>query len=136
MCALGKTLFYIIYITGIVELPNINVPRLATSQLANIFGNDTIYRHGKKKIEKGKKPRNKPNKPSAEGASELRSAETTSPLANIFGNDTIYWHDKKKLTRAKKPRNKLNKSCEGLCESLQLTIHVACQFYLNEFFCN
>ena len=26
MCDLGKTLFYIIYITGIVQLPNINVP--------------------------------------------------------------------------------------------------------------
>ena len=25
MCALGKTLFYIIYITGVVELPNINI---------------------------------------------------------------------------------------------------------------
>ena len=31
------------------------IPRLATSRLANIFGNDTIYRHDKKKIEKGKK---------------------------------------------------------------------------------
>ena len=26
ICALGKALFYIIYITGNVELPNINVP--------------------------------------------------------------------------------------------------------------
>ena len=26
MCALGKTLFYKTYITGIAELPNINVP--------------------------------------------------------------------------------------------------------------
>ena len=56
MCALGKTLFYIIYITGIVELPNINVPRLATSQLANIFGNDTIHRHGKKRLKRAKNP--------------------------------------------------------------------------------
>ena len=56
--------------------------RLATSRLANIFGNGTIYRHDKKKTEKGRNPRNKPNIPnkrrarsSAEGASVLRSAE-------------------------------------------------------------
>ena len=50
--------------------------RLATSRLANTFGNGTVYRHDKK-IEKGEKPRNEPNEPSAEGASELRSAKGT-----------------------------------------------------------
>ena len=50
--------------------------RLATSRLANTFGNGTAYRHDKK-IEKGKNPRNEPNKPSTEGASELRSAKGT-----------------------------------------------------------
>ena len=65
-------------------------PRLATSRLANIFGNGTMYRHDKKKTEKGRNPRNKPNipnKPSAEGTSELRAHQN-------------------------------RKSCEGLCESL------------------
>ena len=66
-----------------------------------------------KKIEKGKKKRKKWNKPSAEGASELRSAEAASPLANIFGNDTIYRHNKKNEKGKKKPRNKLNKPSAG-----------------------
>ena len=46
--------------------------RLATSRLANynIFGNGTIHGH-EEKIKKGKNTRNKLNKPSAEGVSEL-----------------------------------------------------------------
>ena len=51
--------------------------RLVLVRLANIFGNGTIYRHDKK-TEKGKNPRNTPNKPSAEGANELWNAEGTS----------------------------------------------------------
>ena len=35
--------------------------RLATNRLANIFGNDTIYRHDKQKIKNRKSPRNKPS---------------------------------------------------------------------------
>ena len=72
------------------------VRRLATSRLANIFGNGAIYRHDKK-IEKGKTPEiyliNR-KRSSAEGASELRSAEP----------------------------EEISKSCEGLCESLRSAV--------------
>ena len=47
--------------------------RLATSRLAKIFSNGTIYRHDKK-LKRAKPPElTKPNKPSAEGTSELRA---------------------------------------------------------------
>ena len=44
MCTLGKTLFYIIYITGIVELPNINVPytlRVSFTQMNSFVSGET-----------------------------------------------------------------------------------------------
>ena len=44
MCALGKILFYIIYITGIVELPNINVPytlRVSFTQTNSFVSGET-----------------------------------------------------------------------------------------------
>ena len=44
MCALGKTIFYIIYITGIVELPNINVPytlRVSFTQMNSFVSGET-----------------------------------------------------------------------------------------------
>ena len=44
MCAFGKTLFYIIYITGIVELPNINVPymlRVSFTQTNSFVSGET-----------------------------------------------------------------------------------------------
>ena len=44
MCALGKTLFYIIYITRIVELPNINLPytlRVSFTQTNSFVSGET-----------------------------------------------------------------------------------------------
>ena len=65
--------------------------RLATSRLANIFGNGTMYRHDKK-FEKGKNPRNKPNirnKPSAPEPGEImRRTLRKSRLATVCG--TVY----------------------------------------------
>ena len=62
--------------------------RLATSRLANIFGNGTMYRHDKK-FEKGKNPRNKPNirnKPSAPEPGEIvRRTLRKSRLATVCG---------------------------------------------------
>ena len=48
-------------LTGLLTPLHVFLLRLATNRLANIFGNDTIYRHDKQKIKNRTNPRNKPS---------------------------------------------------------------------------
>ena len=70
---------YLSQLTGLLTPLHVPPPlRLTTSRLANIFGNDTMYRHDKK-IEKRKNSRKKPNAPEPEEIVRRTFRKSNSP---------------------------------------------------------